>query len=66
MQRRTLTQLVLTLGLGLSLAGTSLAQIAYPSKPIRVIVPYAAGGVVDVQTRALTIRMAEELGQAII
>ena len=66
MQRRTLTQLVLTLGLGLSLAGTSLAQSAYPSKPIRVIVPYAAGGVVDVQTRALTIRMAEELGQAII
>lgn len=38
----------------------------YPNKPIRVIVPYAAGGVVDVQARVLTQRLAEELKQAVI
>lgn len=44
----------------------ALAADPYPSKPIRVIVPYAAGGVVDVQTRAVTQRMAVELGQPIV
>lgn len=38
----------------------------YPSKPIQVIVPYAAGGVVDVQTRALTQRLQEELKQPVV
>jgi tripartite-type tricarboxylate transporter receptor subunit TctC len=33
------------------------AQADWPAKPIRVIVPYAAGGVVDVMTRAVTTRM---------
>ena len=65
MQCNVLTRRVVTLGLGLGLAATAMAQSAYPSKPIRVIVPYAAGGVVDVQTRALTISMAKELGKEI-
>jgi tripartite-type tricarboxylate transporter receptor subunit TctC len=39
---------------------------AFPAKPIRVIVPYAPGGVVDVMTRAVTVRMATDLGQPII
>lgn len=38
----------------------------FPSKPIRIIVPYAAGGVVDVQARAVTQRMAVDLGQPIV
>lgn len=42
------------------------AQDSWPNKPIRVIVPYAPGGVVDVQTRLVTQRMAQELGQAIV
>ena len=42
------------------------AQDAYPSRPIKVIVPYPAGGVVDVQARALTLSLAAELGQAIV
>jgi len=42
------------------------AQPAWPSKPIRVIVPYAAGGVVDVMTRAVTARMSADLGQPIV
>ena len=55
----------LALGLGL-LAGAAAWADTYPSKPIRVIVPYAAGGVVDVQARAVTQRMATELGQPIV
>lgn len=49
------------------LAGsTAFSADSYPSKPIRVIVPYAAGGVVDVQTRVVTQRVAIELGQPMV
>ncbi len=47
-------------------ASPAFSADPYPSKPIRVIVPYAPGGVVDVQTRAVTQRMAIELGQPIV
>jgi tripartite-type tricarboxylate transporter receptor subunit TctC len=43
----------------------SMAQ-AWPSRPVRVIVPYPAGGVVDVMTRAVTIRLASDLGQPFV
>ena len=35
----------------------------YPSKPIRVVVPYPAGGVVDVIARSVGERMAQTIGQ---
>jgi tripartite-type tricarboxylate transporter receptor subunit TctC len=38
----------------------------WPTKPVRVIVPYAAGGVVDVMTRAVTTRMSTDIGQPIV
>ena len=45
------------------LAGAALAQAAdFPSRPIRVIVPFAPGGVVDVTARLLTQKMTERLG----
>jgi tripartite-type tricarboxylate transporter receptor subunit TctC len=34
----------------------------YPQRPIRVVVPFAPGGVVDTSTRILTMRMSERLG----
>jgi tripartite-type tricarboxylate transporter receptor subunit TctC len=40
----------------------ALAQ-AYPSKPIKLMVPYAAGGVSDILGRALAQKMTEILGQ---
>ncbi|WP_326536562.1 Bug family tripartite tricarboxylate transporter substrate binding protein [Pseudorhodoferax sp.] len=42
------------------------AAAAYPTRPIRVIVPYAAGGVVDIQTRVLTQRLHAELNQPVV
>jgi tripartite-type tricarboxylate transporter receptor subunit TctC len=35
---------------------------SYPSKPIRVLVPFAPGGVVDTSTRILTNKLTERLG----
>ena len=45
--------------------GSAVAQ-TYPGKPIRMLVPFVAGGVVDTTARALTPRLAEGLGQPVI
>ena len=42
------------------------AQAPYPSKPIRLIVPYAPGGSTDVILRILGARMTENLGQQVV
>ena len=55
-----------TLALGLVvLAGTAAAD-NYPSRPIRLIVPYPAGGSTDIMARALQEPMAKILGQPLI
>jgi tripartite-type tricarboxylate transporter receptor subunit TctC len=42
------------------------AQASYPSKPIQLIVGYAAGGGTDVLARIVAAKMAEGLGQAVV
>jgi len=51
--------------LGVAAAGPAFAQ-AYPSKPITMIVPFAAGGPTDVMARIVGERMSKELSQQII
>ncbi len=54
-----------TLVVLLSLPCLALAQ-GYPSRPVRVIVPYPAGGIVDLMARALTEGLPARLGQPVI
>ena len=56
---------LLALGLALSAAGFSFAQ-SYPSKPVRLIVPYAAGGASDVLARTIAQKITEGLGQLLV
>lgn len=46
-------------------AGAVSAQ-PYPNRPIRFVVPYAAGGLPDVVARAVSIRLGEALGQSVV
>ncbi len=52
--------------LGLAVAMPALAQDKFPSKPIRMIVPFAVGGPSDIVARILGARMTESLGQQVI
>jgi len=58
-------QLWITLMLALCPA-LSLAQGAYPSRPIRMIIPFAPGGASDFVGRIIQPRLGELLGQQII
>ena len=50
----------------LLLASNASAQPAYPSKPVRIIVPYPAGGYYDVSSRVLGQKFSEALGQPFV
>ena len=50
----------------LTLAATAAGAQGYPSKPVRVIVPYPAGGIVDIVARAVMEKIAAGWGQPII
>ena len=58
--QRLLTSLVLV-----AVPLTALAQ-AYPSRTVRVIVPYPAGGTVDTVARVIAQRLTEQMGQTFV
>jgi tripartite-type tricarboxylate transporter receptor subunit TctC len=47
-------------------AGTALAEPGFPSKPVHIFVPYAAGGGVDVLTRTLGDVVSKQWGQSVV
>ncbi len=60
------------LGAVLGLAAAMMAPFGvraadgFPDKPVRIVVPYAAGGGVDIVTRLITQKMSDELKQPVI
>ena len=50
---------------GLS-SGSALAQASYPNRTIRVVVPYPAGGIVDIVVRTATDRISANAPQRLI
>jgi tripartite-type tricarboxylate transporter receptor subunit TctC len=58
---RLLLSLLLALG-----CACAFAQSDYPSKPVRLVVSFPAGGISDVLARALAIPLSRQLGQQVI
>ena len=66
MQRRhLLSQSAALLTTGLSASG-AWAQAAYPHKPVRLVVPFPAGGATDLFARALSQKLGERLGGSLV
>jgi tripartite-type tricarboxylate transporter receptor subunit TctC len=48
------------------LPALAAAQGGYPNKPIRVVVPFAAGSTTDIIARAITDKMGQSMGQTLV
>ncbi|MCD2514315.1 Bug family tripartite tricarboxylate transporter substrate binding protein [Comamonas endophytica] len=65
MQRRLFAASLLAAALG-AFASPALAQPNWPNRPVRLIVPYPAGGPVDQLARTIAPKLGEKLGQPIV
>ena len=63
--RRAIGPLLLVLSL-LASVPAARAQEAYPSRPVKLVVSYAAGNVADVLARMVAQKLSERLGQQVI
>jgi tripartite-type tricarboxylate transporter receptor subunit TctC len=57
---------VAIVAVGLFACGTSRAQSPYPVKPVKLIVPFAAGGSTDIIARLTAVQLGKELGQVVV
>ena len=60
------TSLAAALGLAAALLVVPAAAQTYPTKPVRIVVPFAAGGPADVYARFMAQRLQETLGQSFV
>ena len=63
MQFKLLVAVLVAFGAGL--CGNTVAQ-TYPARPIRIIVPFPAGGTSDILTRLIGAKMTESWGQQVL
>ena len=63
---RNLIVLALCAGCAMSLAVTFAAELPYPQRPVRVVVPFGPGGSPDVLARALGAQLEAQLGKTFI
>ncbi len=63
---RSVLSLVLAAAVLGAAAPEAAAQTRYPSRPIRILIPFAAGGGTDVVVRILGQKLSEQVGQPII
>ena len=57
---------VMIIAFGFAALATNPSFAQYPEKPIRLLLPFPAGGTVDLVARLLTARMAEGLGRPFV
>jgi len=63
---RRIFGILATLAVLLSLVPAAVAQQNFPTKPVRLLIPYAAGGAVDILGRTLGDELSKRWGQPVI
>jgi tripartite-type tricarboxylate transporter receptor subunit TctC len=64
--RRAFSQAALAGASAGAVASRAWAQANYPTRPVRVILPFAAGGQADITSRLVAERLGEKLGQRFV
>ena len=54
------------LSLVLLLVCTTIHAQGFPTRPMRILVPYAAGGLLDLMARQIAAQLAEQYGQGVV
>ncbi|MBH1963365.1 MAG: tripartite tricarboxylate transporter substrate binding protein [Comamonadaceae bacterium] len=66
MKRRTFKMTLASLAMGLAIGAPAFAQSNWPNKPVRILVPFPAGGSTDLVARYIAQGLSDKLGQQFI